>query len=225
MGVGAEAVLVTLYGEALCPYCARFTTEVVAPLLQEDAGLSGIFNFSYVAWGNAIRTKDVRPPTPPRSPCPPANPFNYACFGGPAPRRGRDAMNIRTSASGSQLSQRLAAAPARRSQLHVHCHTACAAPVCRALHVLPHSLDPMVSGANLCFADAAWYGIRRLFCIWQRLAGAYNCSMRCHSTIADIAYCLYVPAAAPMHVYHAPTQLNTLETHTFFFQIMVTFLS
>ncbi len=61
---------VTLYGEALCPYCARFTREVVAPLLQEDAGLSGIFNFSYVAWGNAVRTEDVRshPALPPAHP-------------------------------------------------------------------------------------------------------------------------------------------------------------
>ena len=32
-----------------------------------------------------------------------------------------------------------------------------------------------------------------------------------------------VPAAAPMHMYHAPTQVNTLKTHRFFFQIMVTF--
>jgi len=49
---------VVLYGEALCPYCARFTTQVVAPLLTEEGGLAGIFNFSYIAWGNAIRTVD-----------------------------------------------------------------------------------------------------------------------------------------------------------------------
>ena len=41
--------------------------------------------------------------------------------------------------------------------------------------------------------------------------------------LIDIAYyCLYVPAAAPMHIYHA---FNTLDTHTFLFQIMVAFLS
>ena len=40
------------------------------------------------------------------------------------------------------------------------------------------------------------------------------------STTADIAYCLYPLLRLCTYIYHAPTQVNTLETHTFFFQIM-----
>lgn len=35
---------VQLYGEALCPYCMRFTTTIVAPLLKQ--GVGSIFNFT-----------------------------------------------------------------------------------------------------------------------------------------------------------------------------------
>lgn len=50
----ADLVQVDLYGESLCPYCARFTVQQVAPLL--DLGLGSIFNFSYTAYGNAINS-------------------------------------------------------------------------------------------------------------------------------------------------------------------------
>ena len=53
-------------------------------------------------------------------------------------------------------------------------------------------------------------------------------SMRCHSTTADIAYCQY-PTYPPLrlctYTTDALTQVNTLETQTCFFQIMVTLLS
>ena len=35
---------VELYGEALCPYCMRFTSTIVAPLFKQ--GVGSIFNFS-----------------------------------------------------------------------------------------------------------------------------------------------------------------------------------
>ena len=41
-------------------------------------------------------------------------------------------------------------------------------------------------------------------------------------TAADIAYCLHPPLRLCTYIYHA---FNTLETHTFLFQIMVAFLS
>ena len=40
----ADLVDVQLYGEALCPYCMRFTTTIVAPLLKQ--GVGSIFNFT-----------------------------------------------------------------------------------------------------------------------------------------------------------------------------------
>jgi hypothetical protein len=40
----AELVDVQLYGEALCPYCMRFTTTIVAPLLKQ--GVGSILNFT-----------------------------------------------------------------------------------------------------------------------------------------------------------------------------------
>lgn len=46
-------VNVTLYAEALCPYCASFLAETLAPLL--DNGFDNVIDFRYVAWGNARR--------------------------------------------------------------------------------------------------------------------------------------------------------------------------
>ena len=47
----AELVQVDLFGEAGCPYCAHFTVADVAPLFEN--GLSSLFKFRYIAWGNA----------------------------------------------------------------------------------------------------------------------------------------------------------------------------
>ncbi|KAI3437801.1 hypothetical protein D9Q98_000248 [Chlorella vulgaris] len=49
-------VNVTLYAEALCPYCASFLAETLAPLL--DNGFDNVIDFRYVAWGNARRDED-----------------------------------------------------------------------------------------------------------------------------------------------------------------------
>ena len=54
----AEPVSVTLFGESICPYCAKFTTEIAAPLFKQP-GLTDIFNFSYVAFGNALNSTEV----------------------------------------------------------------------------------------------------------------------------------------------------------------------
>lgn len=54
----APVVQVELYGESLCPYCREVTTGVIEPLFQQHTGISAIFNFSYVAWGNAARSDE-----------------------------------------------------------------------------------------------------------------------------------------------------------------------
>ncbi len=45
----AAQVEVKLYGESLCPYCIRFTTQNVAPLFKQ--GLGSIFNFTCARLG------------------------------------------------------------------------------------------------------------------------------------------------------------------------------
>ncbi|KAK9839438.1 hypothetical protein WJX81_001985 [Elliptochloris bilobata] len=54
-GVTAK-VKVDFYGEALCPYCAKFLTETAAPLFAE--GFAPYMDFRYVAYGNAKNTSD-----------------------------------------------------------------------------------------------------------------------------------------------------------------------
>jgi hypothetical protein len=44
-------VVVEFYGEAMCPYCARFTTDIVAPLFANN--VSELMSFTFVPWGNA----------------------------------------------------------------------------------------------------------------------------------------------------------------------------
>ena len=44
-------VAVDFYGEALCPFCSRFTTTTVAPLFANN--VSDLMTFTYVPWGNA----------------------------------------------------------------------------------------------------------------------------------------------------------------------------
>lgn len=46
-------VEVKLYGESLCPYCSRFTTQNVAPLFKQ--GIGSIFNFTCARLGRPPR--------------------------------------------------------------------------------------------------------------------------------------------------------------------------
>ena len=91
----------------------------------------------------------------------------------------------------------------------------------------------------------------RMHAMWAHSSQRFlDRSTRRQSTTADIAYCLYIPAAAPMHTripriqytrgsyvsfsFHSPVRYIRLSLfdrggtwlrHTFFIQIMVTFLS
>lgn len=49
-------VAVEFYGESLCPYCAEFTTSVLAPLFQN--GLYKHFNLTLAPYGNARNTSE-----------------------------------------------------------------------------------------------------------------------------------------------------------------------
>eukprot|EP00884_Botryococcus_braunii_P007188 jgi/Botrbrau1/16470/Bobra.0142s0064.1 len=50
----SSVVMVDFYGEALCPDCAAFVLNILAPLLEE--GLQEIMQVNYVGWGNAKNT-------------------------------------------------------------------------------------------------------------------------------------------------------------------------
>ena len=82
--VGDSEVNVTLFGESLCPYCARFTVDIMAPLFDEGLDKS-VINFKYIAYGNAFTDTDVSPsppfpPTPiPHHHYPPLNPPCLLC--------------------------------------------------------------------------------------------------------------------------------------------------
>lgn len=52
----AKPVTVTLYGESLCPYCEHAVVATLAPLFKD--GINSIFNFTYVAYGNALNTSE-----------------------------------------------------------------------------------------------------------------------------------------------------------------------
>lgn len=54
---GDSEVNVTLFGESLCPYCARFTVDIMAPLFDEGLDKS-VINFKYIAYGNAFTDTD-----------------------------------------------------------------------------------------------------------------------------------------------------------------------
>lgn len=49
-------VMIDFYGEALCPDCAAFVLNVLAPLLDEESSLQDILQVNYVGWGNAKNT-------------------------------------------------------------------------------------------------------------------------------------------------------------------------
>lgn len=53
---GSELVDVNFYGEALCPYCARFIDNTAWKLYAN--GIMNLTNFRYVPWGNAHFTED-----------------------------------------------------------------------------------------------------------------------------------------------------------------------
>ena len=54
-----QPVQVVLYGEGLCPACAFFLANNVAPMF--DDGLNkDVFRFRYLAYGNARNLSDVR---------------------------------------------------------------------------------------------------------------------------------------------------------------------
>ena len=92
----------------------------------------------------------------------------------------------------------------------------------------PNQLIRNIHAAYTCTARVS----HQPFCLCSRMHAMWTSSspqfsdrsMRCHSTTAGIAcsYCLFIPAIAPMHIYHA---FKTLETHTFLFQNMVAFFS
>lgn len=49
-------MIVDFYGEALCPDCAAFVLNILAPLLDEESSLQDIMLVNYVGWGNAKNT-------------------------------------------------------------------------------------------------------------------------------------------------------------------------
>lgn len=51
----APLVQVNFYGEALCPYCARFLDTVAAKIY--DNGVMNLTNFRYIPYGNAKKTE------------------------------------------------------------------------------------------------------------------------------------------------------------------------
>ena len=52
---------VVLYGEGLCPACAAFISNNVAPLFDEGLD-QDVFRFKYFAYGNARNLSDVSEP-------------------------------------------------------------------------------------------------------------------------------------------------------------------
>ena len=53
----ADKVAVDLYAESLCPFCARFTKQSLAPLFSN--GLSDIINLEVIMYGNAHNDSQV----------------------------------------------------------------------------------------------------------------------------------------------------------------------
>jgi interferon gamma-inducible protein 30 len=49
-----ESVLVEFFEEALCPYCAQFSTKILGPLLRSN--LTPYIDFNLVPYGNAKKT-------------------------------------------------------------------------------------------------------------------------------------------------------------------------
>jgi interferon, gamma-inducible protein 30 len=56
LNAAPQKVDVKLYAESLCPGCRQFTNTTVAGAFH--AGLSDLFDFIYIAWGNARRLPD-----------------------------------------------------------------------------------------------------------------------------------------------------------------------
>ena len=52
-----ESVLVEFFEEALCPFCASFSTKILGPLLRSD--LAPYIDFNLVPYGNAKQTSKV----------------------------------------------------------------------------------------------------------------------------------------------------------------------
>jgi interferon gamma-inducible protein 30 len=56
----AAPVQVDFYGEALCPYCARFLTQIASAAFEDK--VMDLANFTYVAWGNAVNSTTQKGP-------------------------------------------------------------------------------------------------------------------------------------------------------------------
>ena len=52
-----ESVLVEFFEEALCPFCAQFSTKILGPLLRSN--LTPYIDFNLVPYGNAKETSKV----------------------------------------------------------------------------------------------------------------------------------------------------------------------
>jgi interferon gamma-inducible protein 30 len=50
-------VAVDFYEESLCPFCAKFTTDIAAPLFEN--GLSEVIDFRLIPYGNAKNTSQA----------------------------------------------------------------------------------------------------------------------------------------------------------------------